>query len=147
VDGVEILADNDTDFIAEGEIVGDDIHDLRKEFVPQYFGIAAEERDINLVVNVADPIMISLLLRVELHALLVFELRGAVSLEKGENLGVLADTRGSIKNEIGESVQRGWKAPKPCGELGVEIVLFYGIDIVFVMCLVEFHFARKNETK
>jgi hypothetical protein len=139
VDSVEIFADNDTDFLREGDIVGDDFHDLREEFVPEDLGIASEERDIDLVMDIADSIMVILLIGFQLNALLVSQLRGTVSLEHVENLRIFSDSGGAVEDKVGQFSQSGGELAEPVGELGVEIVPFHGENVVFIMRFVEFH--------
>ena len=69
VDHVEIFADNDADFAGFHR---DDVDDLEKEFVPDDFGIAAQEGHVDFVVDVADAVGVGLFFGFDRHFFFVF---------------------------------------------------------------------------
>lgn len=97
MDFVEILTDDNTDLILLHE---DNIHDLVIDVIPEQFRMATENRQVNLVMNIADFKEIRIFIIGDTDFFLILKLTGTITINKGQYLRVFADTRRTIKYQV-----------------------------------------------
>jgi hypothetical protein len=90
-------------------------------------------------VDVANTELVGVFLGLDVHFLVVFEGRRTVTLDGGQHLRILAGTRRTVKNEIGEMGNRLGELGKYGHEFRVDIVMLDGAQIFFVFGFVVFH--------
>jgi hypothetical protein len=94
---MKVFAYHDPDFV---RFHGHNVHDLLDNLVPNQLRIASQERYVDLVVNVADVVLVCVFLILETYFLVMLEFAWAVFVDCVEHLCVLAHTGGAVKNQI-----------------------------------------------
>jgi hypothetical protein len=140
VDQMEIFAHHDADFV---RFYRDNVDDLLDNLVPDQFRVAAEQRDVDLVVNVTDVILIGILFVLETDFLVVLELAWAIPVDRVQHLRVLADAGRAVKYQIRQLVNAVGEFCKIGHQLGVQIKIVHRSQVFVEMGLVVFHSIRE----
>jgi hypothetical protein len=101
MNGVKILTQDNAGFV---RFHRDNIHNLEKTFIPHSLGFATEQREVNLVMDIANTIRVGMFLRLGLDFLVVFEPTGRIRFDEPQELGVFTRPWRSIKHEVAEFV-------------------------------------------
>jgi hypothetical protein len=124
---MEIAAQNDAHFVL---FRGNDVDDFEKDFVPERFRVASQDRHVDLVMNVTDSVhefqsldtrgfsllsrilLFFVFVRVDAEFPFVFEIAFAVPFYYIQSLCIFADARRAVQDQIlefrkvGESFDR-----------------------------------------
>ncbi len=134
---MEIFAHHYADFV---RFHRDNIDNLLDNLVPNQFRVAAEQRDVDLVVNVTDVILVGILFVLETDLLVVLELARAVFVNRIQHLRIFAHTRRAVKYQIRQLMDAVGEFRKIGHQLGVQIKIVHRSQVFVEMGFVVFHF-------
>jgi hypothetical protein len=112
--------------------------------MPQQFGIATQERHVDLVMNITDFNIIRCLVETNTHFLFVFEFRWTVPFDGTQHLRVLADALGAVQDHVFQVRTFFGKLRPSFLQFGMQIVFFISVQIFFKMGFMEFHRITKE---
>ena len=137
VNQMKVFANHYTDFV---RFHRDNVDDLLDNLVPNQLRVASQERDVDLVVNVADVVLVCVFLILETNFLVMLELAWAVFVDRVEHLGVLAYARGAVKNQVRQVVHIFGEFREIRNQFRVQIIIVYRSQVLVEMGFVIFHY-------
>jgi hypothetical protein len=137
VNQMKVFANHNADFV---RFHRDNVDDLLDNLVPNQLRVASQERDVDLVVNVADVVLVCVFLILETYLLVMFEFAWAVFVDCVEHLGVLAHTGRAVKNQIRQVVQIFGEFREKRDQFRVQIIIVHRSQVFVEMGFVIFHY-------
>jgi hypothetical protein len=134
---MKVFANHYTDFV---RFHRDNVDDLLDNLVPNQLRVASQERDVDLIVNVADVVLVCVFLILETYLFVMLESAWAIFLNRVEHLRVLPYARWAVKNQVRQVVHIFGEFREIMNQFRVQIIIVHRSQVFVEMGFVIFHY-------